>query len=132
MNPTPRSIVAFALVMVVAACQGATPPSTVVQLRTLNNSGVTGTVTLVDIGEDRTQVEVRVDPAGNLDMPAHVHPGSCDDLIPQPKYPLENIVNGTSTTVVRASVGDLTRGGLAVNLHRSNQDLQAYTACSDL
>lgn len=132
MSRTARSIVAFALVMVVAACQGATRPSTVVQLRTLNNSGVTGTVTLVDVGEDRTRVEVRVDPAGNLDMPAHIHPGSCDDLIPQPKYPLENVVNGTSTTVVRASVGDLTRGGLAVNLHRSNQDLQTYTACSDL
>jgi hypothetical protein len=132
MNPAARSIVAFGLALVVAACQGATGPSTVVQLRTLNNSGVTGTVTLADIGEDRTQVEVRVEPAGNLDMPAHIHPGSCDDLIPQPQYPLENVVNGTSTTVVRASVADLTGGGLAVNLHRSNQDLQTYTACSDL
>lgn len=132
MNPTARSIVVFGLAVVVAACQGATRPSTVIQLRTLNNSGVTGTVTLVDSGDGRTQVEVRVDPAGNLDMPAHIHPGSCDDLIPQPKHPLENVVNGTSTTVVRASVAELTRGGLAVNLHRSNEDLQTYTACSDL
>jgi hypothetical protein len=104
----------------------------VVQLTPLNDSGVTGTVTLVDAGDGRTQVQVRVDPAGNLDMPAHIHPGSCDNLIPQPKHPLENVVNGSSTTIVRASLGELTQGGLAVNLHKSNQDLDTYTACAEL
>lgn len=132
MNRTARSIVVVGLVAVMAACQGASRPSMVVQLRTLNDSGVTGTVTLVDTGDGRTQVQVRVDPAGNLDMPAHIHPGSCDDLIPQPKFPLENVVNGTSTTIVRASLAELTQGGLAVNVHRSNQDLKTYTACADL
>jgi hypothetical protein len=132
MNRTARSIVVVGLIVVLAACQAASRPSTVVQLRTLNNSGVTGSVTLVDAGEGRTQVQVRVDPAGNLDMPAHIHPGSCDSLIPQPKHPLENVVNGSSTTIVRASLGDLTRGGLAVNLHKSNQDLKTYTACAEL
>jgi hypothetical protein len=132
MNRTARSIVVLALVAVLAGCQGANRPSTVVQLRTLNASGVTGTVKLVDTGDGRTQVQVRVDAAGNLDMPAHIHPGSCDNLIPQPKYPLENVVNGTSTTIVRASLADLTQGGLAVNLHKSNQDLKTYTACAEL
>jgi hypothetical protein len=127
-----RSIVVFGLITVLAACQGANRPSMVVQLRTLNNSAVTGSVTLVDVGEGRTQVQIRVEPAGNLDMPAHIHPGSCDNLIPQPKHPLENVVNGSSTTIVRASFGDLTQGGLAVNLHKSNQDLKTYTACADL
>jgi hypothetical protein len=127
-----RSIVVFGLITVLAACQGASRPSTTVQLITLNNSGVTGSVTLVDVGEGRTQVQIRVEPAGNLDMPAHIHPGSCDNLIPQPKHPLENVVNGSSTTIVRASFGDLTQGGLAVNLHKSNQDLKTYTACADL
>ena len=65
-------------------------------------------------------------------MPAHIHPGSCDNLIPQPKHPLQNVVNGTSTTIVRASVAELTGGGLAVNIHRSNDDLKTYTACADL
>lgn len=132
MNPTVRSIVVLGLVAVLAGCQAASRPSMVVQLRTLNGSGVTGTVTLVDTGDGRTQVQVRVEPAGNLDMPAHIHPGSCDNLIPQPKHPLENVVNGTSTTVVRAALVDLTQGGLAVNLHKSNQDLKTYTACADL
>lgn len=132
MNRTVRTIVLLGLVAVTAGCQAASRPSMVVQLGTLNGSGVTGTVTLVDAGDGRTQVQVRVEPAGNLDMPAHIHPGSCDNLIPQPKYPLENVVNGTSTTVVRAALVDLTQGGLAVNLHKSNQDLKTYTACAEL
>ena len=65
-------------------------------------------------------------------MPAHIHPGTCDDLIPQPTHPLQNVVNGASTTTVRATVADLTGGGLAVNLHRSNDDLGTYTACAEL
>ena len=139
MNRAPRSIVTLGVLVlavvtavVAAACQGAPRESTVVQLKTLNGSGVTGSVTLVDAGEGRTQVQVRVEPAGNLDMPAHIHPGSCDNLIPQPKHPLENVVNGISTTIVRASFAELTSGGLAVNLHKSNQDLKTYTACAEL
>ncbi len=132
MNRTARSIVVLAVIAVLAACETAARPSEVVQLRTLNNSAVTGSVTLVDAGDGRTQVQVRVDPAGNLDMPAHIHPGSCDDLIPQPKHPLENVVNGASTTIVRATFAELTQGGLAVNLHKSNQELDAYTACAEL
>ena len=104
MNRTARLLVALWILAIVGGCQNPSRQSTVVQLRTLNDSGVTGTVTLVDTGDGRTQVQVRVDPSDNLDMPAHIHPGSCDNLIPQPKHPLENVVNGTSTTIVRASL----------------------------
>jgi len=65
-------------------------------------------------------------------LPAHIHPGSCEDLVPQPKYPLQNVVNGSSTTVVPAGLAELMAGDLAVNLHRSNDDLGTYTACADL
>jgi hypothetical protein len=131
MNRATRSILALS-VIVVLGCQPAARPSTVVQLKTLNDSGVTGTVTLVDLGDGRTQVDINVQPAGNLDMPAHIHPGTCAALIPQPKHPLENVVNGRSTTIVRAPVAELTGGDLAVNLHRSNEDLGTYTACAEL
>jgi hypothetical protein len=131
MNTAARSILAL-MVVVVLGCQPGARPTTVVQLKTLNDSGVTGTVTLVDLGDGRTQVDIDVQPAGNLDMPAHIHPGTCAALIPQPKHPLENVVNGRSTTIVRAPVAELTGGGLAVNLHRSNEDLGTYTACAEL
>jgi hypothetical protein len=93
---------------------------------------VTGSVTLVDVGNDRTQVDIKVEPAGNPDMPAHIHPGSCEALVPQPKHPLQNVVNGISTTIVRAPITELLGGSLAVNIHRSNDDLATYTACADL
>ena len=135
LTATTRAIArAFVLAGAVASVVGCQEAATgeVFQLTPLNDSGVTGTVTLIDLGGGKSRVDVEVEPAGNPDMPAHIHPGSCADLIPQPEYPLENVEAGSSTTVVAATVGDLTRGGLAVNLHKSNDDLRTYTACADL
>lgn len=116
---------------IVVACQAMAGPPRTISLGTLNDSGVTGTVSFTDLG-GRTRVDVTVDPAGNPDMPAHIHPGRCDQLIPQPKYPLENVRNGSSTTVVSASISELFAGDLAVNVHRANDDLKTYTACVDI
>jgi hypothetical protein len=119
------------MAIVMAACQAAASPPRVITLRTLNDSGVTGTVSFGDLG-GRTGVEIEVDPGGNPDMPAHIHPGTCDNLTPQPKYPLENVKNGTSKTVVPASMTELFAGNLAVNIHKSNDDLKTYTACIEI
>ena len=100
-------------------------------MTTLNGSGVVGTVSFSAVGE-RTAVEVKVSPGGNLDMPAHIHPGTCDNLTPQPKYPLENVQDGVSNTVVPAPIDELFAGDLAVNIHKSNDDLRTYTACVDI
>jgi len=128
-------VIAFATVAIaltaLTACSAEAEPARTVTLQTLNGSGVTGTVTFAAIS-DKTGVEITVDPAGNPDMPAHIHPGTCDNLTPQPKFPLENVLNGSSKTVVPASMADLFAGGLAVNIHRSNDDLKTYTACVDL
>jgi hypothetical protein len=122
---------AVGLTLAFAACQSAQPQARTLTFRTLNDSGVSGTVIFRDMG-GRTEVDVSVDPAANLDMPAHIHPGSCDNLIPQPKFPLENVRNGTSKTVVPATIAELFAGGLALNVHRSNEDLGTYTACVDI
>jgi hypothetical protein len=141
-TPTPRPthrarplaiLVATAAIALIAltACSAAAEPGKTVTLQTLNGSGVTGTVSFAAIS-DKTGVEITVEPGGNLDMPAHIHPGTCADLTPQPKFPLENVRNGSSKTVVPASIDELFAGGLAVNIHRSNDDLKTYTACVDL
>ncbi len=124
------TVVAIVAIILTACAAGEAPPRTI-ELRTLNDSGVTGSVTFRGVG-GRTEVVVTVDPAGNLDMPAHIHPGSCDDLVPQPKFPLENVRDGASSTVVPAPIDELFAGGLAVNIHKSNDDLGSYTACVDL
>jgi hypothetical protein len=115
-----------------AGCAPAAGRTVHLQLRTLNDSGVTGNVTLTAIDEQRTRVEIEVDPAGHLSMPAHIHPGTCDALIPQPKYPLQNVVNGGSVSEVPAPLDELLDGGVAVNLHKSNEEMQVYTACVEL
>jgi hypothetical protein len=122
---------AATLAIVLAACQAAASPTRTISLRTLNASGVTGSVTFTDMGT-KTGVAITVDPAGNLDMPAHIHPGTCDNLTPQPKYPLENVRDGASSTVVPASMAELFAGNLAVNIHKSNDDLKTYTACVEI
>lgn len=113
------------------ACQATEAASRTATFTTLNDSGVAGTVTFRGAGS-RTEVSIAVAPGGNPDMPAHIHPGTCDDLTPQPKFPLENVRNGTSVTVVPATVDELFAGNLAVNIHKSNDDLRTYTACVDL
>jgi hypothetical protein len=131
-----RAFSCFALVAALAAslagCGQAAVESRTIPLVTLNSSGVTGNVTITAVDDRRTRVEIRVDPAGHPDMPSHIHPGTCTALVPQPKYPLQNVTDGHSVTVVPASFADLVKGGLAVNIHRSNQDLATYTACAEL
>ena len=119
------------LALVLAAC-GPQAASRTLELTTLNESGVTGSATLTDLGNDRTRVEVEVDPAGHPDMPAHIHPGTCTNLTPQPRYPLQNVVDGASTTEIEASFDELFAGGMALNLHASPDDFETYTACIEL
>ncbi len=103
-----------------------------IPLEAVKSSGVSGTVTLTEVGGGRTRVEVQVDPAGNLDMPAHIHPGICGEIIPQPRFPLENVKGGHVSTVVPASMAELMTGSLAVTLHKSNENLKVTTACGTL
>jgi hypothetical protein len=129
--PAVVAVLAFSLVLL--GCSESVPVETrTIPLTTLNDSGVTGTVVLTAVDDRRTRVEIRVDPAGHPDMPSHIHPGTCANLVPQPKYPLQNVKDGHSTTVITASFTDLLAGDLAVNIHKSNEDLKTYTACADL
>jgi hypothetical protein len=129
--PSRRILGTMCLAIILAACQGS-GPSTVITLTALNGSGVTGTVTLTSVDSGHTRVDVAVDPAGHNDMPAHIHPGTCTTLMPQPKYPLQSVQSGHSSTVVGASMSDLMQDGLAVNLHDSNDDMMTYAACAEL
>jgi hypothetical protein len=64
-------------------------------------------------------------------QPAHIHEGSCANLNPAPKIPLQNVVNGKSTTVLDLPIKQVLAGG-AVNVHKSAQDVKTYVACGDL
>lgn len=131
LRPIRFTLLAMApLLLVMAACS--TGESRTFQLATLNDSGVTGTAVLTDLGNGSTRVVIDVNPAGHAAMPAHIHPGTCTNLVPQPLHGLTTIIDGASETVVPASLEDLLAGDLAVNLHVSAADMGTYAACVDL
>lgn len=125
-----RALPAILLAAAVAACSGG--ESTAFELQTQNESGVEGSVTLTDLGSGRTRVEVAVADAGNQDMPAHIHSGSCDAMIPQPQYVLVNVIDGQSTTEIPTSLDELLGTDSVVNLHQSNDAMEISTACAPI
>jgi hypothetical protein len=104
-----------------------------VRLAALSKSGESGTAKLTSLGADKTRVEISLKggPKGTP-QPAHVHEGTCAKLNPQPKYGLENVVDGKSTTEVPVGLDKLTAGGLAINVHKSGQEIQTYVACGPI
>jgi hypothetical protein len=102
-----------------------------VRIHAQNKSGESGSAKLTPEGADKTRVEISLKggPSGTP-QPAHIHEGSCAKLDPKPKYGLENVVDGKSTTVVPVGI-DAVRG-MAINVHKSAQDLKTYVACGDI
>lgn len=135
------------VLLVVAACGGssggnsAAAPSTAAQassgavevtLGELNGSGETGTATLMPAGAGKTRVVAEIMNATSRSQPAHIHRGTCAQLDPTPLYGLVNVQNGRSETVVDVPLSKLTAGGLALNVHQSNDQLDRYVACGNL
>ena len=100
-----------------------------VQLGEQNKSGETGTVTLTPQGK-KTQVVLQMKGAPADAQPAHIHDGTCASLDPKPRIPLQNVVNGKSTTTLDMPMAEVKKG--AVNVHKSASDLKTYVACGDL
>jgi hypothetical protein len=98
-----------------------------------DGSGVVGTVTMVQLGEHRTRLEIRVSQPAGADMPAHVHLGECNgEVTPQPKYPLANVQGGRSVTEIPVAVTELETIAHVVNIHKSNDQLNVVVACAQL
>jgi Cu/Zn superoxide dismutase len=102
-----------------------------VRMHAQNKSGESGSAKLTPEGADKTRVEISLKggPKGTP-QPAHIHEGSCAKLDPKPKYGLENVVDGKSTTVVPQGI-DAVRG-MAINVHKSADDLKTYVSCGDI
>ncbi|MBW3633897.1 MAG: cupredoxin family copper-binding protein [Chloroflexi bacterium] len=81
--------------------------------------------------------------------PAHIHLGTCDELDPNPTFPLSDITSSPSdidmenesaaaipvergVTTVAATVDELQSGGYAINVHQSVEDIGTYIACGNL
>ena len=108
------------------------PVSNVVELIEQNNSGEYGNAVLTESnGKTHVHVEIKNTPRG-VSQPAHIHVGTCIDL-GAVKYPLTNLVNGFSDTVINVSLADLSKqGSLALNVHQSIANSGRYVSCGNL
>ena len=122
----PLAGLAFAMFVEVSA---AATLSITIDLHAQNGSGESGTATLTQMGSD---VEVAISLKGaplSTPQPAHIHDGTCAN-IKGVVYPLTNVVNGKSKTIVRnVTVGKLLAGTYAINVHESTANLGKYVAC---
>ena len=98
----------------------------------LGDSGVSGQVTITPSGTDETDVEVTLDSTGpDVSHPVHIHEGTCDNLTPEPAFPLENVREGSSAQAVDVGVDELLDGEYAINVHESDENLDNYIACGE-
>lgn len=97
-----------------------------------NKSGQSGTVTLRE-ENGKTTVLINISESQTKTAePAHIHIGSCDKL-GIIKYPLEDIVDGKSETVLEKTIDELLNElPLAVNVHKSAKQAKVYVSCGDL
>lgn len=103
--------------------------SVTITLSEQNDSGQTGTAVLTSEGAG-TRVVLTLSNAPGP-HPAHIHAGSC----PTPGavvFPLTSVTNGTSQTMVAASIADILSAPHAINVHKSPQEIPVYTACGNL
>ena len=108
------------------------PDGLTLALEEQNDSGISGEVELSPTSEGALEVEIEVDGSDGGPHPAHIHEGSCDDLNPEPAFPLEDVVDGESQTTVEISVEDLVATEYAVNVHESAENADVYVACADV
>lgn len=140
----PLSFAAAALVLVGGGCAknaaepsvfdgaDAGPETLIFSLSAQNNSGESGTATITPISDTQSRVSVTLTGAPAGEQPAHIHLGSC----PTPggvKYPLTNIVNGSSETALDVTVTALkAQAPLALNVHKSATESSVFVSCGNL
>jgi hypothetical protein len=125
-------ILAMSLILLAAAVVSAQQVVTM-GLYPENNSGLTGTATLVAQGnQTKVVVDLPGEPVG-ASMPVHIHSGQCGPTLnPKPTFPLHSVEGGTSTTVINVPLRSLTNGQNAINVHESAANLQRSVACGNI
>jgi hypothetical protein len=133
MRSTPLRVVAPVLALCISTSIGvafAQPESVAVPLGAgRDEQNVNGTATLTDLGDGTTRVVIRVN-AANPDMLAHIHSAACPGAGPV-LFPLTDVLDGTSTTVVNAPLATVLAQGESINLHKSPDQGDIYVSCGN-
>jgi hypothetical protein len=105
---------------------------TVLLLET-DGSGQSGMATITEAGNGKSKVSIVMKGAPyGVSQPAHIHTGFCPK-VGEVKYPLNNVVNGKSDTIINATFEQLKKElPLGLNVHKSIAEAKTYTACGNL
>jgi hypothetical protein len=103
-----------------------------VKFEALNNSGQTGTATLTPQGNTTRVVIELLNAPTNVAQPAHIHMGTCNKLDKAPKWNLEAVKGGRSTTTVPVSLDTILKDKTAINIHKSAAEAQVYVSCGNI
>jgi Cu/Zn superoxide dismutase len=94
-----------------------------------NGSGESGTAVISDEFDLGTRVVVDLQNAPKGIQPIHIHLGTCDNIAPKPSFPLQNVVNGHSETLLPVAFAEIDKGVYLINVHTSPTRLEPYVAC---
>jgi hypothetical protein len=128
-----RLALGLSLLVLLAGCgsDGGSSEMTV-SLAEQNGSTQSGEASLTAVDDSTTHVVISIRSGGETPQPVHIHKGSCAQLDPQPEHPLEDVVEGESSTHLNVSLDELRDGEYAINVHKSAEELQTYVACGDI
>lgn len=115
-----------------AASPSAATNEVIVTLSEQNDSGESGTATLMEV-EGKVKVSLKLTGApADLTQPAHIHEGACPD-VGAVKYPLTSPVDGMSETILDVTLAELkSQLPLGINVHKSATEAKVYVSCGDL
>ena len=126
------ALAASVLVIAVSVSTALAQQSMTLNLASGNNSGITGTATLTETSPGKMRVEIRATGAGAGPQAAHIHEGTCANLNPAPKFSLQAVTNGSSTSEVDGTFQMLTSSPHAIHMHQSADALAVNVACADI
>ena len=91
-----------------------------------------GTVTLRATG-DQIEVVLELTPGSpeNDPQPVHIHFGNCVQL-GAIHYPLNDVIEGKSTTIVDTRLSTIRDGEHAINVHNSFTEIRLYSSCGEV
>jgi Cu/Zn superoxide dismutase len=135
MNVTRHLLAALAFAAIAAAPAipvAAATNALTVTMNAQNGSGESGTATLTQVGAD-VQVVLTLKNGSATPQPAHIHVGACSN-IGDVAFPLSNVVNGGSVTVVKGATIDnmLSEKHYSINVHQSADNLGKYVSCGNV
>lgn len=114
-----------------------TPPapqasSFTVALAARNDSQQAGTAVIINLGEGKTHVTLRLSNAPyNTPQPANIHTGTCASM-GAVRHALNNVVNGISDTVLLIPYETLiSQSPFSISIHQSSKEYGTYSACGE-